>query len=446
MVTQVTAKGEMVVSRWWQLVAAVMAMMAIANLQYAWTLFTTPLTQSLGATLAAVQIAFAAFVLAETWLVPFEGALVDVFGPRAIIMAGGVLVGLGWIGAGLTHSLWGLYVSYAIGGIGAGAVYGACIGHSLKWFPDHRGLCAGVVAGAYGIGTAVTVAPIARMINASGYAHTFVVWGFIQGIVVMIMGLFIVRPPAGWMPEGWTEAKGAAIRARINTSAADMTPRQMVRHGSFWTIYLMMALMAFTGLVVTAQLKPIAAFYGVDKAVVAFGMTALILAIQLDRILNGLTRPFWGWVSDHIGRENTMFIAFGLQSLTIIALLQLIHHPIWFIVLSGLAFFSWGEIFSLFPSVTGDLFGRTYATTNYGIVYTAKGLASIFAGPVAALARQAAGSWVPVLWAMVLCSAVDAVLALVLLKPLAKRTVRTSLAMPKIAPGQPAHSMAGGSD
>jgi OFA family oxalate/formate antiporter-like MFS transporter len=446
MVTKVTERGELAVSRWWQLVAAVIAMMAIANLQYAWTLFTTPLTQSLGATLAAVQVAFAAFVLAETWLVPFEGALVDVFGPRVIIMVGGILVGLGWIGAGLAHSLWGLYVSYAIGGIGAGAVYGACIGHSLKWFPDHRGLCAGVVAGAYGIGTAVTVAPIAHMINISGYAHTFVVWGFIQGIVVLLMGLFIVRPPAGWMPEGWTAEKEAAIRARVNTSTADMTPRQMVQHGSFWTIYVMMALMAFTGLVVTAQLKPIAAFFNVDKVVVAFGMTALILAIQLDRILNGLTRPFWGWVSDHIGRENTMFIAFGLQSLTIIALLQLIHRPIWFIVLSGLAFFSWGEIFSLFPSVTGDLFGRKYATTNYGIVYTAKGVASIFAGPVAALARQAAGSWVPVLWAMVLCSALDAVLALVLLKPLAKRTVRMSRTMPKVDPGQPAHSMAGGSD
>jgi OFA family oxalate/formate antiporter-like MFS transporter len=175
-------------------------------------------------------------------------------------------------------------------------------------------------------------------------------------------------------------------------------------------------------------------------------MTALILAIQLDRILNGLTRPFWGWVSDHIGRENTMFVAFGLQSLTIIALLQLIHRPVWFIVLSGLAFFSWGEIFSLFPSVTGDLFGRKYATTNYGMVYTAKGLASIFAGPVAALARQAAGSWVPVLWAMVLCSALDAVLALALLKPLARRTVKASLAMPRVAPGHAAPSAVGGSD
>ena len=207
------------------------------------------------------------------------------------------------------------------------------------------------------------------------------------------------------MPEGWTAEKDEAIRVRINMSTAELTPGQTVRYGAFWAIYLMMAPIAFTGLVVTAQLKPIAAFYQVDKAVVAF----------------------------------------GLQSLTIIALLQFIHRPIWFIALSGLAFFSWGEIFSLFPSVTGDLFGRQYATANYGIVYTATGLASIFAGPVAALASQAAGSWVPVLWAMVICSAVDAVLTLVLLTPLARRTVRASRTMPGIRT-RTALSMAGESD
>jgi len=224
-----------------------------------------------------------------------------------------------------------------------------------------------------------------------------------------------------------------------------VTPGQMVRHPSFWVIYFMMTLMAFTGLVITAQVNPIAKFYNVDKVVVAFGMSALVLAIQIERILNGVTRPFWGWVSDHIGRENTMFIAFGLQSLTIIALLQLIHRPVWFIVLSGLAFFSWGEIFSLFPAVTADLFGKRYATTNYGIVYTAKGTASIFAGPVAALAVGASGSWVGVFWAMVICSAVDAVLALVLLKPLARRTVRENIAVAAGSP-RPAVGLAGGSE
>lgn len=436
--TASTEIGPRMVSRWWQLVAAVIAMMAIANLQYAWTLFTTPLTKSLSASLAAVQVAFAAFILVETWLVPFEGALVDRFGPRIIIMASAVLVAIGWIGAGMANSLTGLYVSYAIGGIGAGAVYGACMGHALKWFPDHRGLCAGVTAGAYGIGTALTVAPIESMIKSSGYAHTFVVWGIIQGIVVLVAGVFIVRPPDGWSPPGWMQ-RAATTGGRVNRSPVDLSPTQMIRHSSFWVLYFMMTLMAFSGLVITAQVNPIAKFYHVDQVVVAFGMSALVLAIQIERILNGVTRPFWGWVSDHIGRENTMFIAFGLQSVTIVLLLQLIHHPIWFIVLSGLAFFSWGEIFSLFPAATADLFGQRYATTNYGIVYTAKGVASIFSGPVAALAAGAAASWVPVFWAMVICSGVDAILALVLLKPMARRTIeRATRAVAAAASALPA--------
>jgi len=410
------------VNRWWQLVAAVIAMMAIANLQYAWTLFTGPLTKNLHASLALVQVAFAAFVLAETWLVPFEGALVDKFGQRIIIMLGGVLVGVGWIGSGLATSLPALYVSYVIGGVGAGAVYGASIGHALKWFPDHRGLCAGITAGAYGIGTAVTVLPIQNMITSSGYQATFITWGFIQGIVVIAAGFFIISPPKGWLPAGWAE-KQARVTARINMSMVDLHAFQMLAQPAFWVIYVMMALMAFTGLVITAQVNPIAQFYKVDKVVVAGSLTVIVLAIQLERILNGVTRPFWGWVSDHIGRENTMFIAFGLQSLTIIGLLQLVSHPIWFILLSGLAFFSWGEIFSLFPSATADLFGRKFVTANYGLVYTAKGTASIFSGPVAAAAKAATGSWVPIFWAMVICSAVDAVLALVVLKPLSRWTV-----------------------
>jgi MFS transporter, OFA family, oxalate/formate antiporter len=418
----VTTNEPRVVNRWIQLTAGIIAMMAIANLQYAWTIFTGPLQKGLGASLPAIQVAFSTFILAETWLVPFEGALVDWLGPRLMIGIGGVLVGIGWVGAGKATTVPELIVLYTIGGIGAGAVYGGSVGNALKWFPDHRGLCVGLTAGAYGIGTALTVAPIQKMILATSYQHAFIFWGIIQGIVVFLAAMVMVRPPAGWMPPNWKE-KEAQILKKVRISSVDMTPVQMVRTTSFWVIYLMMTMMAFSGLVVTAQLSPIAKFYHVDKVVVAFGMTALILAIEIDRILNGLTRPFWGWVSDHIGRENTMFIAFSIQALTIFALLQLIHHPIWFITLSGLAFFSWGEIFSLFPSITGDLFGKKWATTNYGVVYTGKGLASIFAGPVAALASTKTGSWVGVFWAMIICSLVAALMALLWLKPEAARTI-----------------------
>jgi OFA family oxalate/formate antiporter-like MFS transporter len=335
-------------------------MMAIANLQYSWTLFTTPLTESLNTTLPMVQVAFSTFILAETWLVPFEGWMVDRVGPRVMLVMGGVLVGVGWVGAGLATSVQQLIALYTLGGVGAGVVYGGTIGNALKWFPDHRGLCVGLTAGAYGAGTALTVWPISRMIESSGYSHTLIVWGIIQGSLVVLAALFMAMPPKDWFPEGWSPQDSQ----RVRTAAVDSTPWQMMRTGTFWIIYLMMTMLAFIGLVVTAQLNPIARFYGVDKVTVLFGMSALVLAIEVDRILNGVTRPFWGWVSDRIGRENTMFIAFSLQAVTVFCLLQLIDRPIWFVILSGLCFFAWGEIFSLFPAITTDLFGRTWATTT----------------------------------------------------------------------------------
>jgi OFA family oxalate/formate antiporter-like MFS transporter len=410
------------VNRWWIFVASIIAMMAIANLQYAWTLFTTPLTKSLHTELAAVQVAFSTFVLCETWLVPFEGWIVDHLGPRLIILCGGVLVGLAWVGSGLAQNVISLDVLYALGGVGAGAVYGACVGNTLKWFPDRRGLCAGAVAGSYGVGTAVTIIPISNMIEASGYRSAFIVFGFIQGIVVMICALFITRPPRDWVPAGWDRMQ-ERISTRIHMSTRNLRWHETLRQPSFWALYFVMTLMAFTGLVVTAQLKPIAQHYHVDKVVVLLGMTTLVMALLMDRIVNGLTRPFWGWVSDHIGRENAMFIAFGIQTLTILGWVMTIGNPVLFVVLTGLAYFSWGEIFSLFPATVGDLFGKANATTNYGMLYTAKGLASIFAGPVAALAAAGTTGWIPVFYAMAACSGVAAILALVMIKPIARRAV-----------------------
>jgi MFS transporter, OFA family, oxalate/formate antiporter len=423
-------------NRWVQLVAGIIAMMAIANLQYAWTLFTNPLKDHLHVSLTAIQWTFALFIALETWLVPFEGYLVDRIGPRLMLGLGAILVGLGWIQSGRAETLRALYFWYAIGGLGAGVVYGGTIGNALKWFPDHRGLCVGLTAGAYGIGTALTVSPIAKMIKNVGYQQTFITWGIIQGIVVLAAALFLAKPPAGWTPPGWKE-KEALIKAKVRSSAVDMTPGQMVRTGSFWMIYFMMTFVAFGGLVVTAQLNPMAKSYHVDKVIVFGGMTALVLAIEVDRILNGVTRPFWGWVSDHIGRENTMFIAFMAEAAAVFALLQLIHKPLWFIVLSGLCFFAWGEIFSLFPAITGDLFGKKWATTNYGVVYTAKGLASLFAGPGAAWLFTRTGSWQRVFWAMIVCDVMAALMALFWLKPVAARTIAQAEDMAKVAEPAP---------
>jgi MFS transporter, OFA family, oxalate/formate antiporter len=403
------------VNRWWQLAACVAAMMAIANLQYAWTLFTLPLTSELGVTLAAVQVAFTLFVIAETWLVPFEGYLVDRLGARIVVSLGGVLVGLSWLGSGLTSSLHGLWVAYALGGVGAGAVYGACIGSALKWFPDRRGLAAGLTAGAFGAATALSVVPIQWMITRSGYRATFIVWGIAQGVFVLLVAQFLARPPADTAADGPTSAPADETALQ---SARSYSPLEMIASLRFWVMYAMMTLVSFGGLMVTAQIKPIAHVYGMDTHVLFGAVTALSLALILDRLLNGVTRPFWGWVSDRIGRYHTMAIAFFAEALAIFALIHLIHHPLAFVVLTGFAFFAWGEIFSLFPATIADVFGPRYATTNYGVQYTAKGLSAIFAAWGAAQLAATFGSWVPILWAAVVCDSVAAVMALVLLKPL----------------------------
>jgi OFA family oxalate/formate antiporter-like MFS transporter len=412
--------------RGWQLAGCVVMMMAIANLQYAWTLFTIPISKAMGVKLSAVQLAFTIFILLETWLVPFEGWLIDKLGARLIVSVGGLMVGLSWIGSGMVTSLGGLYFWYGFGGVGAGAVYGACMGQALKWFPDRRGLAAGMTAGSYGFGTALTVLPIQAMIGSSGYQSAFIVFGIIQGLVVMGVSQFMVAPPDGWKPADW---KPVALVAAAQ-SQVSYTPTQMLHSGIFYLMYFMMALVAFGGLMVTAQLKPIATTYGLDKTVVLFGITALSMALMLDRILNGLTRPFWGWVSDHIGRYNTMAIAFGLEGFAIIALLNLVHKPLWFVILTGFTFFAWGEIFSLFPAAIGDIFGPKYATTNYGIQYTAKGTASIFAGWGAAVILEMTGTWIPVFWIAVGCDLTAALLAILALKPL----VASRMAQVKLKP------------
>lgn len=422
-----------VTNRWWQLVACIIAMTASANLQYTWTLFTIPLSRGLNAKLSDVQIAFTLFVLAQSWLVPFEGYLVDRLGARIIVTAGGLLVGLSWVGSGLAQSLPALYAWYLLGGAGVGAVYGACVGSVLKWFPDRRGLAAGLAVGAYGSGAALTVIPIQRMIERSGYHSAFIIWGIVQGIVLMGMAWFMVAPLPGWKPVGWEHAE-IKIRERVEQSVVSYTPLQMVRTSTFYLMYLMSILVTFGGLVVTAQLKPIAAAYGLDRTVGLLGVSALALALMVNLISGGLARPFWGWVSDRIGRYNTMAIAFGLGALAVLGLVYLVQQPFWFVLLSAGTVFTWGATFVLFSAATGDVFGSQYAATNNGIQYTAKGVSSIFAGWGAAKLLEVTGSWTPVLWAAFACNLLAAILAFLWLKPMVARiTTQQGIGTPSAA-------------
>src|SRR6266436_3037650 len=402
--------------RWPILLPCILAMLAIANLQYAWTFFTTDITKSLHAPLDAVQWTLTFFIIAQTVLFPINAYLIDRVGPRLIVTLASILVAIGWIGAGQANSLPALYVVYAIGGIGAGGVYCACVGVAMKWFPDRRGLCVGVVAGSYGFGTALTALPIAYLIQHSGYRAAFIVFGAIQGLAVLLAAQFLRMPPLGWFPAGWETIK-AKVQRKVHQSSRDYTPGEMLRSGSFYLLYLMMTLVTASGLMLTAQLKPIGVTYGYDKYALFGGFTVLTLTLSLNQVLNGSARPFFGWVSDRIGRYDTMAMVFIIEAVAIIALALIVNRPAWFVVVSGLMFFAWGDIYSLFPAAIADIFGSKHATTNYGIQYTSKGIGSILGGPGAAWLMGASGSWLPVFWVAVACNVTAAALALLWLKP-----------------------------
>ncbi len=416
-------------ARWLQLLLGVVAMTMIANLQYGWTLFVNPLQQAHGWSRASIQVAFTLFIVAETWLVPVNGFLVDRFGPRAIVLAAGVLVGLSWTLNAVVDSLPILYLAQTIGGIGAGAVYGACVGNALKWFPDRRGLAAGVTAAGFGMGSALTVVPISMTIDAFGYRSAFLGFGLVQGLALCAVS-FALRPP-GWA----TKAPETASAKR------QYAPLEMLRTPVFWLMYAMFVMMACGGLMATAQLGPIAKDFGVDKLPVSMlGLTlpALTLALSLDRVLNGLTRPLFGWVSDRIGREPTMFVAFGLEGLATIALSLFGRSPVPFVLLTGLVFFAWGEIYSLFPATCGDAFGEKYATSNTGALYTAKGTAALLV-PFSSLLVSATGDWRLVFYIAAGLNLATAVLALAALRPMRKAMARRDWA-PLEQPGLAADS------
>jgi MFS transporter, OFA family, oxalate/formate antiporter len=400
--------------RWVQLVTGIVCMAMIANLQYGWTLFVNPIDAKFHWGRASIQVAFTIFVLLETWLVPIEGYLVDRFGPRLVVLVGGILCGIAWAMDAYADSLPFLYLAAALAGIGAGAVYGTCVGNALKWFPDRRGLAAGLTAAGFGAGSALTIIPISAMIKSSGYESTFLDFGIGQGIVVVVLSLILRLPRKGEVPE--TSKKLLQTRRQYR-------PMEVVRQPTFWVMYVMFVLVGAGGLMATAQLAPIAKDFKIGEipvSLVGITLPALTFALAIDRILNGITRPFFGWVSDIVGRELTMLIAFGLEAIGIMALSVYGRDPVTFVLLTGLVFFAWGEIYSLFPSTSADAFGTEYAAANAGLLYTAKGTAALLV-PLGNVLASATGSWTAVFVAASAMNAAAALMAWFVLKPMRRR-------------------------
>jgi OFA family oxalate/formate antiporter-like MFS transporter len=393
-------------SRWTQLLLGLVVMMAVSSPQYVWTLFVKPFQTATGAGLPTIQITFSVLIVVQTLFSPAQGWLVDRFGPKALVAVGAALTGLGWVLSAYVDSIWVLFLSYGVlCGVGTGIVYVGVIGLMARWFPDRRGFAIGIVAAGYGMGAMLTTFPISSMLTSSGAPRTLVVFGLILGGIGVLAALGLREPRPGEV----------SVPAAARTHGKDVTPANMLKTPIFWLMFVMMTMMSTGGLMVTSNFANFARDFGVADVLV-LGLAALPFALTVDRLLNGFTRPFFGWVSDRIGRENTMGLAFGLEGLAILLLLRFSGEAPAFIVLSGLVFFGWGEIFSLFPSTLTDTFGSRYATTNYGFLYIAQGVGSILGGPVAATMRVATGSWTPVFGVVVAMDIATALLALFVLK------------------------------
>ena len=402
-------------TRWWQLFFGVVAMMAISSPQYVWALFTTDLKTTLGATLPQVQVTFAILIVAQTFLSPFQGYFIDKFGPRLLLSAGASITALSWILASQVTTIWGLYLTYGVlGGVGTGIIYVGVVGLMVQWFPDKRGFAVGMVAAGYGFGAILTTFAISASIKSSGVSSTMIVFGAILGAVGFLAAQGMRRPTSAELAEHATKYKAANPAGE---SDHGHKPAEMLKKPVFWLMFLMMTMMSTSGLMVISQMGAFAKDFGVAGTMV-FGMAALPLALTIDRFANGLTRPFFGWVSDRIGRENTMFIAFGLEGIAMTLWLMTSSNPVLFVLLSGVVFFGWGEIFSLFPSTLTDTFGTKHATTNYGFLYMAQGVGSVLGGPLAAMMHDATGSWTPVFITVIGMDLVTALLAIMILKPM----------------------------
>ena len=398
--------------RWTQLIIGIICMVMIANLQYGWNLFVDPMSKAQGWSRAAIGGAFAFFVLAETWLVPVESWFVDKFGPRIVVTIGGLLVGIAWTMNSMATSLTMLYAGAIVGGVGAGAVYGTCVGNAVKWFVGRRGLAAGLTAAGFGAGTAATVVPIQYIIATYGYQSAFLWFGLGQGLIILLVSQMLRAPTHKMQP---------TVAVHNPQTTRSYAPLEVLSTPMFWLLYVMFVTVASGGLIVTAQFASIASDFGVAKthiSLIGIAGTVLTVALVIDNILNGLARPFFGWISDKIGREETMFIAFMLDAVAIWSLAQYGHDPVMFVVCSGLIYFTWGEIYSLFPSTCTDAYGTKYAATNAGMLYTAKGTASLLVPLTAYVAAK--GDWHTVFWLGAIANAVVGVLAIVALKPMRK--------------------------
>ena len=392
----------MKITRWSRLIASTIAMMMIANLQYAWALFVKPIMGATGWKLSEVQVGFTLFILFETWMMPASGWFMDRFGPRLFMSISAVLCGIGWAGLGYAKTLTELYLLYSLAGFGAAMVYCGATTVGLKWFPDKLGLTAGIIAAGFGSGAALFVPIMAYIIRVQNYRAAFLYTGIAQGIVIFCVAQILINPVPN-DPE--IAGKKPQSRFKLRSHAEQFTSLEMLQTPQFYVLYAMMLMMGIGGLMATAQLSSVADSLGIGKA-------AFTLALTINPLANGSGRIFWGWVSDQVGRERTMIVAFLLQAAALVSVLHWGRNsPLGFVVLMATVIFTWGEIYSIFPAASADLFGGRNASSNYSLLYSSKGVSAIMAGWLAARIFEKSGSWTVVFYGSAALAFLAAIMA-----------------------------------
>lgn len=417
--------GPIAGNRWVQLIAGIVGMIVISNYQYAFTLFTPGLKQQFpDVPYSHIAGIFSLFIVFETWPVPVAGILIDKFGIRRLMIIGAIGVLAGWVlGGTVATSVFHLYIFYGvIAGTSAGIIYIATVANAVKWFPDKRGLAAGLTAAGFGGGAALTLIPINATITSLGWAHAMAVWGAAQGIIAVIAALVLHHPPKDWIPAGWENQAGKATQ-KVVQSRVEYQWTETLKRPEFYIMYLMFLCVATGGLMTTGNLSQIAKSLHVGDAKI-WGIAVVPFTATLAGLTNAGSRIMWGALSDRFGREYTMAFAFAFEGVLIFLVTQIIGYPILFVLLLPFVFLAWGEIFALFSALTGDVFGPKNATANYGMLYTAKGLASIMAGfGAAAVAAHYAGSFNVPYYVAATFDICAAVLALFFLRPLVRSRI-----------------------
>ena len=416
-------------NRWVRLWSAFIGMVMIGNLQYAWTLFAQPMVKAHAQqhwTLTQVQWGFGVFIAAGTWAMPFLASFIDKAGPRILMAFSGVICAIGWGSLGHVDNLTSFYVLYGLAGIGVACVYACGVSMAVKWFPDRRGMASGIITAGYGMGAAV-FNPLVfdRLIKTIGYSDTFLWTGISHGIVIMLSGLVLVNPPADYKV-----AAAVAAKPKVRRHNLEFNSMEMLGTPQFYFLFVAMLSIGIGGLMVTAQLKPIATDFKI-------GATAVTMALALTPLANGLSRILWGWISEYLGREWTMFTAFSLEAVFLVAATTLGRtSDILFVTLMVLVFLTWGELYSLFPAVLGDIYGAKNSAQNYSFLYSAKGFASLLGSGIAAWLFEKTGTWNYAFFGSAALAMVSAIMVLSVRRiPLPQKSAQTVLSVQSTTAG-----------